>query len=188
MFKKILVAEDYESLTISVKKALDDLKVENTHFVYYCDDAIERIKIAELEKDPYDLLITDLSFDEDYRIQKIKSGVELIKEAKTIQQSLKVIVFSVEKNPNLIDNLFNNYGINAVVSKGREDTKELKKAIDAVFNKEKHLSADLQNSIKSTNSYEFTMYDITLVTLLSQGVYQKNIPSHCAGRDRGISP
>ncbi len=34
MFKKILVAEDYESSNISVEKALEDLKIEESKYVY----------------------------------------------------------------------------------------------------------------------------------------------------------
>ncbi|MDV3954799.1 response regulator [Elizabethkingia anophelis] len=183
MFKKILVAEDYESSNISVEKALEDLKIEESKYVYYCDDALQRVQIGIHEKQPFELLITDLSFDEDHREQNLKSGSELIEAVKKIQSDIKIIVFSIEKKPNIIDDLFSKYEINGYVSKGREDTKELKKAIKAVYNNEKHISLNLKKSIKDKNSYEFTTYDITLVDLLCQGMRQKQISSYLQEND-----
>ena len=60
--------------------------------------------------------------------------------------------------------------------KARNDAKELKKAITSVYNNKNYLSLDLKQDIKKLNNYEFTNYDITLVSLLAQGVLQKNIP------------
>ncbi|WP_435522292.1 hypothetical protein [Chryseobacterium indoltheticum] len=57
--------------------------------------------------------------------------------------------------------------------KARHDSKELKKAITSVYNNENYLSLDLKQEVKKLNNYEFTTYDITLVSLLSQGVLQK---------------
>jgi len=188
MFKKVLVAEDYESSTISVQKALEDLGIENAHYVYYCDDALERIKMGLHEKKPYDLLITDLSFDDDYRQKDhiLKSGTELTEAVKNVQPEIKIIVFSVEKKPNIIDNLFEKYKINGFVSKGREDTKQLKRAIKAVYNNEKHISLDLKKSIREKNAYEFTSFDITLISLLSNGMLQKKIPEYL--KENSIKP
>lgn len=49
MFKKVLIAEDHESSGISVLKTLIDLEITDTHFVYYCDDAMERVKRSVLD-------------------------------------------------------------------------------------------------------------------------------------------
>ena len=101
MFTKILVAEDYESSNISVQKALEDLQIANPKFASYCDDALRIIKMAVSENAPFELLITDLSFEEDHRAQKINSGQELIDAVREIQPELKIIVFSVNKKQNV---------------------------------------------------------------------------------------
>jgi hypothetical protein len=44
MFKKILIAEDHESSSISVQKTLEDLNISNADYVYYCDDALAKIQ------------------------------------------------------------------------------------------------------------------------------------------------
>ena len=134
MFTRVLIAEGFESSNLSVQRALEDLKIPNPKYVSYCDDAISRIKMGIQENDPFELLITDLSFEEDHRQQIIKNGQELISAAKTIQPDLKVIVFSVNKKQSITDNLFEKQQINGYVRKAREDVKDLKKAINKVKN------------------------------------------------------
>ncbi|MDH6251521.1 two-component system capsular synthesis response regulator RcsB [Chryseobacterium sp. H1D6B] len=176
MFKKILIAEDHESINFSVQKTLEELNIPNVDYVYYCDDALAKVKKAIRENEPYDLLITDLYYEEDHHPQNIKDGKELIQEIRKDQPSLKAIVFSAEHKSGIIDSLFTEYKINGYVRKARNDSKELKKAIASVYVNENYLSLDLKQEVKKLNSYEFSPYDITLVSLLSQGVLQKNIP------------
>lgn len=183
MFKKILIAEDHESINLSVQKTLEDLNIPNVDYVYYCDDALAKIEKSIREGEPYDLLITDLYYEEDHREQNIKDGRELIQKIKDIQPSLKVIVFSAEHKSGIIDSLFKEYHINGYVRKARNDSKELKKSIASVYINENYLSLDLKHEVKKLNNYEFSAYEITLVSLLSKGVLQKNIPAHLQEKD-----
>ncbi|GEM51320.1 hypothetical protein EB1_11100 [Empedobacter brevis NBRC 14943 = ATCC 43319] len=183
MFKKVLIAEDFESFNVSVQKVLKDLNVENPDYAFYCDDALLKVKKGLLDNQPYDLLISDLSFEEDHREQKIKGGRELIEAVRLIQPELKVIVFSVERKADMVDNLFKKYEINGFVAKGREDSKELKKAIQTVFSGGTHLELDMKRTIKHKNTFEFTSYDVTLVSLLSNGILLKDIPIHLVKKD-----
>mgnify|MGYP001127237611 CR=1 FL=1 len=178
MLKKILIAEDYESSNISVQKALEDLKIPDPKYVNYCDDALSRIKMSLQENNPFELLITDLSFDEDHREQNIKNGQQLISAAKELQPNLKVIVFSVEKKEVIIEKLFKEQKINGYVKKGREDVKDLKKAIKAGFSGEKYLSYELKGKSEERNSFEFSEYDTLLVSLFAKGTLLKNIPDY----------
>lgn len=178
MFKKVLIAEDHESTNISLKKTLDDLAIIDVHYVYYCDDALARIQKALMTDDPYELLITDLSFEEDFQQQKISGGRDLIKLVKIKQPNLKIIVFSAESKPPIIKALFNELNIDGYVRKARNDAKDLKIAIDSVDNGHKYISSDLRRAIKEENSHEFTTFDIKIISLLSEGVLQKNIPHY----------
>lgn len=186
MFTKVLIAEDFESSNISVQKVLEDLKIADPKYVSYCDDAFSRIKMNLQENNPFELLITDLSFDEDHREQRLKNGQQLISAAREIQPHLKVIVFSVEKKEVIIEKLFADQKINGYVKKGREDVKDLKKAIKAVYNDEKHLSYDLKTKSPERNSFEFSEYDTLLVTLLANGTFLKNIPDYL--KENNIKP
>ncbi|KAA0129737.1 response regulator [Chryseobacterium sp. SN22] len=186
MFKKILIAEDHESINISVQKTLEDLGIPKVDYVYYCDDAIGKILKALREEQPYDLLITDLYYEEDHHTQELKDGKELIEKAKQLQPGLKVIVFSAERKTGVIDHLFSEYEINGYVQKARNDSKDLKKAIASVYIGEEYLSFDLKQEMRKFNNYEFSTYDIVIVSLLSKGILQKNIPAHL--EEKSIRP
>lgn len=177
MFKKVLIAEDHEVRNLGVVNTLTDLHIPNFDFVSYCDEALQKIKNAAINDTPYDLLITDLSFDKDHIDQKITSGQELISEVRKIHPQLKIITFSIEKKPKIIDDLFKIYKINGFVSKGRNDGKDLKNTIKKIFSNETVIPQEILNSIRNA-SFEFTEYDITLIELLAKGWKQNKIEEH----------
>ena len=178
MFKKVLIAEDHEHANISVRKTLDDIGISKREFRTYCDDALALVQIAIRQDQPFDLLITDLSFDEDNNKQELAGGKELIKAVKAVQPDLKIIVFSLENNINLVDELFDDLHIDAFVRKARYDVDDLKRAIDAAANNKKYRSADLVRRKRIENSYDFKAFDIQILTLLCAGTPQKNIPAY----------
>lgn len=186
MFKKVLIAEDHQSSNISVQKTLHDLAVTDIDYVYYCDHAMTWLKNAIRDGVPYEVLITDLSFEEDSNKQNITNGIDLIHEARAIQPDLKVVVFSVESRPNLIENLFKKTKINGYVRKARHDADHLKEALRVIEKGRLYLPSDVKRSINNKNSYSFTSLDIAIVSLLHQGERQKNIPK-CL-KHQNISP
>lgn len=186
MFKKVIIAEDHEIANISVQKTLEMLGIQETKYVYYCDDALNWIKKAIRDGEPYDLLITDLFFEEDSRQQTLSGGTALIKAAKEAQPDLKTIIFSLESRPAIIDDLFKTLGINGYVRKARRDAENLKQALHDVYAGKKYTPADLKQRIKEKNSYEFSPFDVTILSLLSQGVLQKDIPFYL--QQKNIKP
>lgn len=174
MLKKILISEDFDSYNIGIKKTVEELKIPVIDQAFYCDDALLKIKRAIMDHNPYDLLITDLSFASDYREQKLEGGEDLILAAKNEQPDLKVIVFSIENRFHKIKSMFDRYKINGFVTKGRNDTKELHKAIISVNQNETYISNDNYKTTQN-NLYELTEYDINLLKLLSQGYTQKEV-------------
>jgi len=176
MFKKVLVAEDLDSISIAVIQVLEDLKVPIIHHVKYCDDGLLRIKKALLDNEPYDLLITDLSFKTDHRKVNLNSGEDLVEAANEFQPKLKKIVFSIEDKSYRIKSLFYDLGINAYVSKGRNSINELRKAIEGTYrNEEKILSSDLSFTFNDKALIEIESYDISILKLLAQGYILENI-------------
>ncbi|HEY4063636.1 MAG TPA: response regulator [Puia sp.] len=176
--KKVLIAEDHESANISVQKTLEELGITQTDYVYYCDDALTKIQKGKQIVQPYDLLITDLYFEEDHRKQDISGGMALITAAREIQPDLKVLVFSAEKKPTTIETLFNKQHIDGYVRKARNDAKELKAAIDQIAKNQRYFPRHLVDLIKQKNTHQFTPFDVTILTLLTQGIRQKDIPAY----------
>lgn len=176
MFKKVLVAEDLDSISIAVVQVLEDLKVSTIHHVKYCDDALLKIKKGIIDNEPYDLLISDLSFKSDHRHVTISSGEGLIEAINEVQPSIKKIVFSIEDKSYRIKSLFYDLGINGYVSKGRNSINELRKAIEGTFrNEERILSSDLSFSFNDKSLIEIESYDISILQLLAQGYILENI-------------
>lgn len=172
MFKKVLIAEDLDSISQSIISTLENLSVSNIQPVKYCDEALIKIKKAQAEKKPFDLLISDLSFKQDHRENKLVNGEELIASVKKIQPNIKTIVFSIEDKSFKINSLFNNLEINAYVIKGRNSIKELEVAIQEVYNNNTRilLPQTNTNTITEKSIIEIEAYDISLLTLLSKGL------------------
>jgi two-component system capsular synthesis response regulator RcsB len=187
MFKKILIAEDLDSISIAVVQALEELNISEIQHAKYCDDALLQIKKALHDEVPYDLLISDLSFKPDHRENKLNCGDELIEAVKKIQPDIKTIVFSIEDKSYRIKSLFNNLGINAYVSKGRNSIPQLQKAIQSIYSDdEKIVSPELSHVLRDRSLLEIEAYDISLLKLLSKGLILDEIALEF--KDSGIIP
>src|SRR5690606_20470219 len=129
--KKILIVEDLEAIATGMDKVLNELQAEIV-YTRYCDDAWLKLKKAQLDEEPFDLVITDLSFKPDHRKVVISDGEELIKTIRQDNIPCKIMVFSIFDRPARIQKLFELYEIDASVLKGRNDSKELLKAIENI--------------------------------------------------------
>lgn len=189
MFSKVIIAEDLDSINLAVVEALKNFKINDVAYAKYCDDALLKIKRALQDKTPYELLITDLSFKEDYRKeeQKLDSGEQLIEAVKALQPHIKIIVFSIEDKPYRIKSLFEKHNINAFVMKGRNSIPELKQAIEAVFqSEEKYISPDIAYMLQDKTVNEIDNYDLELIKHLSLGVTQEEMEAKL--KELGITP
>lgn len=178
MITKVLIAEDQESANISVQKTLEELGITNIDYAFYCDDALDKIARAAKSDQSFDLLITDLHFEPDYRVQTIIGGADLITAVRQIQPDLKILVFSAENKPATIEILFEQLSIDGYVRKARNDAKELKQAIGQISQHQRYFPRHVMQLIKHKNTYEFTEFDITIISLLAQGMLQKDIPAY----------
>ena len=93
MFKKILIAEDHESINISVQKTLEDLNIPIVDYVYYCDDAIGKIQKALREKQPYDLLIQIFIMRKIITPRLLKTVKTSSKKQRNCSRTLKSLYF-----------------------------------------------------------------------------------------------
>jgi len=188
MFKKVLIVDDHASANSGVLEVLDGLKIEREHIYksQYCDDAQLKMKRAVLDGEPFDLLITDLSFRDDHRPEKLTSGEALIKALRVDYPEMPIIVFSMVDLLQKVRMLINEHRVNAYVCKGREASKELKQAIEAVSNKQRFLSQRVQNALSTKNNLEITDFDIELAKQLSLGKLQNQISEYF--KDNDISP
>ncbi len=175
MIDKVIIAEDHESSNLSVQKTMEDLRIRQSDYFFYCDDALSRIRMAKKAGLPYDVLITDLYFDEDGTTQTVKTGFDLIKSAREVQPEIRIIVFSSESKSAKIKSLYNDLQIDGFVRKARHDVKELKLAFEALLKGDRYYSRETSLLLKQAKAYEFTDFDANILRLLSQGHHQKAI-------------
>ena len=178
MFKKVLISEDLGSISNGIVSVLDTLQIDNFYQVQYCDDAYLKIKKANQDEQPFDLLITDLSFMADHRHQKYPSGEDLIKALKEEYPALQIIAYSVEDRPPKVRTVMLECKADAYVCKGRKGLQELEEAIFKVYNREAYLSPQISNVLRKTTTPEIDDFDIQMMKLLSQGLSQDEISQH----------
>ncbi|MHA7056764.1 DNA-binding response regulator [Aquimarina sp. M1] len=176
MFKKVIVAEDFGSTNQGIVQTLDEkLKIPTIAKEQYCDKAFNRIKIAQENNIPFELLITDISFKETPLIdRKYTSGIELIDAIQPIQPNIKIIVYSMDDNPTKIKSLFKRQKINGYVCKGRYGLKELVKAVQCTYDNEKYISPNVDQALHN-NTFELDNFDLLILKELADGLNKKEI-------------
>ncbi len=186
MFSKVLIADDLVSINVGVHTFLSHLGIRLIDRVNYCDDALLRIQAAVREGEPYELLITDLSFKTDHREQKIKSGDALAIHLKAAYPDLKIIVYTIEDKPQIVRNLIQKHQMDGYVNKGRYGLQELSYAVGDVFGGKTYLSPHLVPFLTNTYVLEIDDYDIALLQHLAEGLVQDEIAS--SFKNQGIKP
>ncbi len=176
MFSKVLVAEDYEIANQGIIKVLnEELGIQNLHESKYCDDAYLKFRKAYQDNNPFQLLITDLSFKEDHKIQVRTSGIDLIKDVKSIQSDIKVIVYSQEDRPDKINMLFEKLSINGYVCKGQNAIKELLACLHGVYQDQIVFPPVLTQQSESGGMVHLDDLDMMLLEELAKGYTKKEI-------------
>ena len=186
MFKKVLVVDDHDAINAGVLSILKDLGVETVETSQYCDDAFLKLKRAALDKVPYDLLISDLSFQIDYHDRNLLSGEDLVEAIRPDFPNLPVIIYSMEDRLQKIRTLMKNLGVNAYVCKGRKGNLHLTMAMEAISKNETFLSPQLQQALSNQTELEINNYDLILIKQLSEGLSQSEISHYLL--ENNISP
>jgi two-component system, NarL family, captular synthesis response regulator RcsB len=170
MFKKVLIAEDFDSINIALIQTLESIGVQEIHHAKYCDDALLKLKKALHDNEPYDLLISDLSFETDYRTVIIPSGEELIAATRKLMPELPILVYTVEDKPFVIKTLVEDLKINAFVHKGRNSISQLKTAMETNLFNGKFISQNVIQLINDSTLNDLGDYDVIVLQELSNGV------------------
>lgn len=177
MYNRILVAEDHDSDKNSMVNDLKDLGIAAVDQVQFCDDAILKVKKAIYDQEPYELLITDLSFTPAFGKDTVITGQELIGNIRRLQPEIKVIVFSSNDKQFVIKSLSETLHINGYVCKGLHGLKELSAAVTTVFNGSSYYCPVASGALEQRNVLEIGPYELTILKLLAEGKKQKDIPT-----------
>src|SRR5690606_8124899 len=184
MFNKVLVAEDYQDTKSGIVEMLrSELDIPMIQEALYCDQAYNRLKVAQNQGEPFELLITDIFFKEDHVQQKLTSGQDLIRAARAIQPEIKIIVNSMEDNPAKVNALFKELNINGYVCKGRQGRSEMVKAIHEVDHNRTFVSPEINLDLYD-NVIELNDFDVMILKDLASGLTKREISEKL--KERGI--
>lgn len=186
MFKKVLVAEDMDSINHAVGSVLQELSIQNVQHAQYCDKAWLLAKKALLEEEPFDLLICDLSFKNDHQYNKINSGKELIALLKQEDPNLKVLVNSIEDHPQTVRALWESGNIDGYVCKDRHGMRDLREAIVKLDKGEQYNSEAIENALQQKNLFTLNDFEINILSFISNGFTQDEIQERL--KEKNISP
>lgn len=186
MFKKILIAEDFQDTNKGIANALENrFQIEQLQEELYCDKAYNRFKTAFIENEPFDLVITDLSFKEGPVARRLTSGHALITAMRQIDPQVKIIVNSMVDDPMEINELFKKLSINAYVCKGRNSLNELIRAIEEIAQNRTYVSPQI--NLNNVNKVlELDEYDLLILKDLADGLTKKEISKKL--KSENISP
>jgi two-component system, NarL family, captular synthesis response regulator RcsB len=175
MFTKVLIAEDLDSINTALVHRLTQSGIQEVGHSKYCEEALGKLRKALADQAPIEVLVTDLSFKEDFKDTAVTSGEYLIREAKQLQPDLKVIVYSIEDKAFTIRKLFEELGIDAYVVKGRHSLPELEQALQQVHQEDTYISPDYAHLMQDRTINEIDGYDLELLRQLSKGIRQDKI-------------
>lgn len=176
MFKKVIIAEDLDAMNLGIQQVLKDLNIVDFQHSKFCDEAFLKIRAAIQQNEPYDLLISDLSFKTDHRKSDIVNGDELVQKVRELQPNIKIIAYSVEDKSYRIKSLFDNAEIDGFVLKGLNSIEELKKAIHIISTSDQiFISPEVASALQEKNNYEIDDVDIKILKFLSAGTSQDEI-------------
>lgn len=182
-----MVVEDLDTVGYGISMMLQkDLEIKDVVLTQYCDDAYLKFQSALQKNTPFDLLITDLSFQRDYRPSKIDSGKSLIKKIREKDAKVPIIICSVEEKPDMIQRFIQLNEVSAYVLKGRDGLKDLKNAVKAVFEGKKFLSNKIKGPANGKGLFEIEEYDVSLLSYLSNGLTQDQISN--LFHTKGVTP
>jgi len=168
---KILLVDDHQLILQAVERSL--VEIGNIEYVSTrnCQEAFELFK-KESFTTPFDVVFTDLSFDNISSHDTLTSGEELIRAIKTHSKTPpKIGVITGHSEVNRIFSVVTNLSPDAYILKSKCDTSELQFAISSMLKDETYYTHEVHQALLKRSVVEI-MLDETALKILQE------IPNH----------
>ena len=167
---RILIVDDHQlvihGLLFSLNAAGDfDIVTTNT-----CDEAFQLIK-NNLNSNPFQILFTDLSFNNTTEFSKLDGGEELIKALKNNEIDIKIGVITSHTETNRVYNVVSNLNPNAYILKSTCDATEIGFAVQKMLTNDYYYTHEIHQKIMRRNIIQIQMDDVAIQIL-------KELPNH----------
>ena len=167
---RILIVDDHQliiqGILTSLKEVGDfDIVTTNT-----CDEAFQLIKTHQ-NNNPFQLLFTDLSFDNTTENTNLDGGEELIKAIRNNEIDIKVGVITGHTETNRVYNVISNLNPNAYLLKSKCDATEIGFAVQKMLANDFYYTHEVHQKIMRRNIIQIQMDDVAIQIL-------KELPNH----------
>ncbi|ALU73886.1 response regulator [Tenacibaculum finnmarkense] len=167
---KILLVDDHQLILegiLSCLKNIDNLVIETTNC---CDDAFSKIKTA-IHSAPFDIVFTDLSFEDTKGSLILDGGEALIKAIQKENIAIKTGVITGHFETNRVFNVIHNLNPNAYILKGSCTTDELTFAIKKMLKDQVYYTHEIHQKLSKRALIEIQMDEVAIQIL-------KELPKH----------
>ena len=163
---KILIADDHKVTINGILFSLSEIGDFDVQTTTSCEEAFTLIK-RHCKTDPFDILFTDLSFDNTTSNSAIDSGESLIRAIRSEEIPIKIAVVTGHGEINRVYNTVKNLEPSAYILKGKCDSDELNFAIQKIMKGERFYTHEVHEKLMKRNIAEILMDDIA-VQILSE--------------------
>lgn len=167
---KILVVDDHQLMIDGIVTSLNKSDAHEVFSTNSCDQALQMIK-QQLKNDPFDILFTDLSFDNILPSAQIDGGESLIKALRDLEIDLKIGVISGHTETNRVYNVVSNLKPDAYILKSHAGSEELGFAIKKMMQGERFYTYEIHQKILKRNIIQIQMDEVAVQIL-------KELPKH----------
>ncbi|MFD0993998.1 response regulator [Tenacibaculum geojense] len=167
---KILIVDDHQLIIEGILTALKNIDGLTTETCNNCDEAFSKIKTA-VHDVPFDILFTDLSFDNVTENSTLDGGESLIKAIRNLNIDIKVGIITGHTETNRIFNVVQNLEPITYLLKDKCNTEELQFAISKMMKNEMYYSHEVHQKLLKRALVEIQMDEVAIQIL-------KELPKH----------
>ncbi len=161
---RIIVVDDHQLMLEGICNALSKYPMYETTCLNTCDKAYTTVKEAQ-ETNPYDILFTDLSFDNKTNETVLDGGEALIGQIKRDGIQIKTGVISGHTETNRVFNVINNLNPDAYILKGHCTSEELNFAVQQMLKGIPFYTHEVHQKILKRNVVQIQMDEIAIQIL-----------------------
>ena len=167
---KILIVDDHQLIIQGLLCSLEEVGDFEVVTTSDCDDALHLIKASE-KSAPFQVVFTDLSFDNSTKETILNSGEALIKAIRVNEIQIKVAVITGHTETNRLYSVISNLKPNAYLLKSNCEAAEIGFAIQKMLKNEYYYSHIIHQKIIRRKITQIKIDDMSLQIL-------KELPNH----------
>ena len=167
---RILIADDHQLVLEGFLNSLKEVGDFDVVTTTNCDAAFDLIK-THINSNPFQLLFTDLSFDNITEESDLGGGEELIKAIRNNEFDIKIGVITAHTETNRIYNVISNLNPNSYLLKSKSSATEIGFAVQKMLANEYYYTHEIHQKILRRNVVQIQMDDVAIQIL-------KELPNH----------